>query len=306
MLNFNQLRAVVALHEHKNFHRAAKSLSITQPALSLSIQNIEELVGQTLFDRSYRSIRATDAGQLVIKYAKDILIEFNNLENALNDFSGVEQGEVEFGVGPYIVKKGFSTVIRKFCRTFPSIRPRFQVAAFDVLHEKLLADQISLYVADSSLGLDSSTCNVESLFEENITFVTRPDHPLTKRQRIQAKDLIQFPFVSVSHRDTSNFEHWFLSKLSTEKDQELFSRNYPFVVCDYYEATRALVLSTNYLAGGPMGLVQKDLSKGTLVELSVVGFDAKLCTGIVTRNDRTLSPATQALKSCFEKVYLNG
>ena len=305
MLNFNQLRAVVALHEHKNFHRAAKSLSITQPALSLSIQNIEDLVGQTLFDRSYRSVRATDAGQLVIKYAKDILVEFNNLENALNDFSGIEQGEVEFGVGPYIVKKGFSTVIRRFCRAFPSIRPKFQVAAFDVLHGKLLADEISLYVADSSLGLDSpSTCNVEPLFQENITFVARPDHPLTKGKRVRASDLVQYPFVSVSHRDTSNFERWFLSRLNSEQDREVFARNYPFVVCDYYEATRALVLSTNYLAGGPIGLVQRDISKGTLVELKVAGFDAELCTGIVTRNDRTLSPATQALKRCFEKVYV--
>ena len=306
MLNFNQLRAIVALNEYQNFHRAAKSLSITQPALSLSIQNIEELVGETLFDRSYRSVRPTEAGELVIKYAKDIMVEFNNLENALNDFSGIKQGEVEFGVGPYIVKKGFSTVIRRFCRAFPSIKPKFQVAAFDVLHEKLLADQISLYVADSTLGLDSSTCSVEPLFQESIKFVARPDHPLTRLKRIQAKDLVQFPFVSVSHRDTSNFERWFNSKLDNEQDHELFARNYPFVVCDYYEATRALVLSTNYLAGGPVGLVQKDVTKGTLIELNVVGFDAELCTGIVTRSDRTMSPATQALKDCFERVYLSG
>lgn len=306
MLNFNQLQAVTALHEHKNFHRAAESISITQPALTLRIQSVEELIGQTLFDRSQRSVRATDAGELVVSYAKEILGRFDDLENALSGFSDIEHGEVEFGVGPYIVKRGFAEVIRKFCGSYPSIKPRFRVAASDSLHAQLKADEISMYVAESSLGVEDESCTVEPLFVEEIVIVARPGHPLAQRKRVHAKDIVQYPMVGVTERVASDTESWFLARLNSDRERRLMAENQPYIVCDYYEATRVLVLSTDYLTWGPIELVRKDLDNGTLVKIGLPGFDPMLTTGIVTRQDRTLSPAAIALRGCFEQVYRDG
>ena len=119
MLSFNQLRAVVALHDHRHFNRAAESISITQPALTLSIKSAEKIVGQILFDRSQRDVQATDAGLLVVKHARDILARFSDLEAAVTEFNGVQLGEVAFGVAPFVVKKGLSDE-----RAFVHPRPR--------------------------------------------------------------------------------------------------------------------------------------------------------------------------------------
>lgn len=303
MLNFNQLRAVVALHDHRNFHRAAESISITQPALSLSIRKIEESLGQTLFDRSQRTVHPTDAGLLVVRHARDILGRFDSLENALEEFSGANRGEVEFGVAPYVVRSVFPAVIRRFCRAYPSIRPRFEVGAVDSLHSLLMSDQISLYVADAAMGEASECCAVESLFDEEIVYVARPGHPLANRRRVQAKDIVQFPFVAATDRASAELKQWFLSRLATDQERELMDQNHPFIVCDNYEATRALVLSTDYLTGGPAELVRKDTGNGRLIRIDISGFQQILSTGIVTRTDRTLSPAANALKQCFEGEY---
>ena len=305
MLTFNQLRAVVALNEHRNFHRAAEAISITQPALTLSIKNVEKTVGQPLFDRSQRSVRPTDAGLLVIAHAMDILAKYDDLGQALDEFSGLEQGDVEFGVAPFVVKRGLADVLGDFCRAHPSIRPRFNVAGFDNLHEQLLADQISFYVADSTLGTESETCNVEPLLDAEIAFVTRPGHPLARRKRILARDLIKYPFVGIASKIPARLRRWMLAGINTDQEHELLSRNYPFVVCDYYEATRVLLLSTDYLTGGPIDLVKKDLADGTLVRINLSGFDGIISIGAVTRSDRSLSPAATAMKQSFVNVYAN-
>ena len=77
------------------------------------------------------------------------------------------------------------------------------------------------------------------------------------------------------------------------------------VVCDHYEASRVLLLSTDYVTGGPIDLVQKDIDSGIVARLNLSKFDSVIATGLITRKDRTLSPASQALKRCFEDEYEN-
>ena len=205
MLTINQLRAVVALHEHGNFHRAAESISITQPALTLSIKKAEKEIGQALFDRSQRAVRTTDAGNLVVAHGRDILARFQDLGDAMSEFSGLQQGEVVFGVAPFVVKSGLARVIRTFCRAYPSIRPRFNVASFDSLHQQLLADEISFYVADQTLGTEAESCDVVPLLDEEVTFFARPDHPLVQRKRVTASDMVRYPFVVSPTRSRRSF-----------------------------------------------------------------------------------------------------
>ena len=302
MLSINQLRAAVALDTYKNFRRAAESISISQPALTLSIKNSEETIGKKLFDRSHSEVNTTEAGRLVVEHGRYILGKFGDLEIALNQYSDASSGEVEFGIGPYIVKNGFSSVLEEFCRLHPNIRPRFHVDASDSLQKMLMADQISFYVASSFLGEGSDVCTVQPLLEENVIFAARSEHPLCRKPSVDAKDLVNYPFVGVTEEIPSSLKDWFLSQLSTEKQIKLFSEYYPYIVCDYYEATCALLLSTDYLTGGPEQLLSRDLDNGPLRKIELKSFSGSMSTGIVSRNDRTMSPASLALQECFKKL----
>jgi DNA-binding transcriptional LysR family regulator len=178
-------------------------------------------------------------------------------------------------------------------------------ASFDSLHAQLLNDEISFYVADQTLGVESERCDVQPLLDEEVAFVTKPDHVLANRTRVSPSDLVKYPFVGVADKIPAILRRWFLSGLTTDREQELLERNYPFVVCDHYEASRVLLLSTDYVTGGPIDLVQKDIDSGIVARLNLSKFDSVIATGLITRKDRTLSPASQALKRCFEDEYEN-
>ena len=72
-LELQQLRQVIALAEHGSFVRAAAALHISQPALSRSIQNLEQRFGSELFLRSSGGVVPTDVGRLYLERARDLL-----------------------------------------------------------------------------------------------------------------------------------------------------------------------------------------------------------------------------------------
>ena len=72
MFDMRRLRHALALAEHRNFARAAAALHITQPALSRSIQALEEGMGVLLFDRSPRDVEPTAFGELVLRHARGL------------------------------------------------------------------------------------------------------------------------------------------------------------------------------------------------------------------------------------------
>ena len=189
--------------------------------------------------------------------------------------------------------------------SYCSGRSRLSAASFDSLHAQLLNDEISFYVADQTLGIESERCDVQPLLDEEVAFVTKPDHVLANRKRVSPSDLVKYPFIGVADKIPAILRRWFLSGLTTDRDQELLQRNYPFVVCDHYEALRVLLLSTDYVTGGPIDLVQKDIDGAIVCRLNLSKLDIVISSGLVTRNDRTLSPAALALKKCFEHEYEN-
>lgn len=73
MIETRLLRNALMLAEHRNFARAAKALNISQPTLSRSIQLLEKIVGERLFDRDSRTILTTQAGEIILKHARIIL-----------------------------------------------------------------------------------------------------------------------------------------------------------------------------------------------------------------------------------------
>lgn len=72
-LNFKQLRYLCALADTGNYHTAAQKLFVTQPTLSIAIKNLETSLGTVLFVRTAREVVPTEAGKIVIAYARRIL-----------------------------------------------------------------------------------------------------------------------------------------------------------------------------------------------------------------------------------------
>src|SRR5271165_4301461 len=93
------LRCALALAEHRNFARAAKALRLSQPSLSRSIQGLEQQAGVQIFERNTRPVEVTDAGEIFLEYAREVMSHSADLGREMELLSGLDKGELQVGVG---------------------------------------------------------------------------------------------------------------------------------------------------------------------------------------------------------------
>ena len=96
------LRCALTLAEHRNFARAAKALHLSQPSLSRSIQSLERQAGVLVFERSSRRVEVTDAGQIFLEHAREVMAHSADLTREMELLKGLEKGELQLGVGTYV------------------------------------------------------------------------------------------------------------------------------------------------------------------------------------------------------------
>ena len=80
-MNTEYLRYILAINEYKSINKAAKMLYITQPTLSRILQNIEQDIGITIFNRNRQGVELTNEGAIFIRRIKNMLFELDQLEN---------------------------------------------------------------------------------------------------------------------------------------------------------------------------------------------------------------------------------
>jgi DNA-binding transcriptional LysR family regulator len=101
MVELRHLAQALVLAEYRNFARAAKVLHMSQPALTRSIQALEERMGLPLFERMRSGVEPTDAGQLLLKRAKAMLGQADDLMREVGGVGTGVQAGLRVAVGPY-------------------------------------------------------------------------------------------------------------------------------------------------------------------------------------------------------------
>src|SRR4051812_3861590 len=103
------MKVFVTVIEQKNFTRAAEILNISQPNVSLHIRNLENEFGTKLIHRSPKQVQITEAGQILYRHAKQILLHFEEARHEINDLRHVVTGKLRVGasftIGEYILPK---------------------------------------------------------------------------------------------------------------------------------------------------------------------------------------------------------
>jgi len=190
-VEFDQLRYFLQVAERGNFTRAAEDLAISQPALSRSIQKLEEELGQPLFERRTRSVSLTDTGTLLQPRAQQILSIIEDTKAEITDDG--ESGRVRIGAIPTVAPYFLPEVLQRFSTAFPQASLIVQENTTDVLLKSCTQGEIDLAIV--ALPVPAKYLEIEELFEEELLLVLPPDHPLAEKPRIRMSDVEPFPFV---------------------------------------------------------------------------------------------------------------
>ena len=190
-----QLRAFVAVYQHRKLSAAAAQLYVTQSAVSVLIRQLEEGLGVRLFDRTTRSLQPTTAATDAVEVAERILRDIDSLGTGLRDVSTLRSGRVTVAVTPTLGEILLPPVIRTFNQTYPNIQVDIDDCAPDQFVSRLVGEQ-----ADFGVGTPEQSGNglrLEKLLGDHLSVVCKKDHELAKRRTIRWADLASMPVITV-------------------------------------------------------------------------------------------------------------
>lgn len=186
-MNLQQLEYLIALDTHRQFVGAAASCHVTQPALSMQLQKLEEELGVLLFDRQKKRLEPTAVGAKVIQQARQVLREVQLLREVVQVEKGELVGEIRLGIiptlAPYLVPLFLVTLAERH----PQLRVRVEELQSEELVRRLKAHQLDVGLL--STPLDDAQLREVPLLEEPFLAYVSAAHPLYARPTLRPADL---------------------------------------------------------------------------------------------------------------------
>jgi LysR family hydrogen peroxide-inducible transcriptional activator len=191
IMELDQLRYFLRVAERRNFTRAAEDLLISQPALSRSIQRLEEELGQPVFERQTRTLQLTEAGLLLQARAQQVLTIIDDTKAQITDDG--ETGRIRVGAIPTIAPYFLPQVLKRFSNQYPKATLIVNENTTDQLLKSCIQGEVDVAVV--ALPVAARHLEVAELFEEELLLVMPPDHELAGREKIGLRDVKPYPFV---------------------------------------------------------------------------------------------------------------
>jgi LysR family cyn operon transcriptional activator len=200
-MELRHIRYFIRAAELLHFTRAAESLFVSQPTLSMHIQQLEEELGTPLFDRVGRKVQLTEAGKVFLEHAERAVRELELAEEKIADLKGLASGTLQLGAILTFGQELLPTWIASFTANHPHIRMVVKTGDSDFIEENLLAGNIDL--ALSFVPPTSESLRGEILFTEEVFLVVGENHKFAQKSQIQVQDLKDLPLALVGRRWTA-------------------------------------------------------------------------------------------------------
>ena len=195
-LTMRQFEVLAAAADAATFSAAAKQVGISQPAFSETIRRIEGALGQTLFERTTRSLRLTDAGRRAAAIAREAVQDFKRASDRMAASNDGSRGRVTIAALPSIACAAVPRALAQFTRAFPNI----DIDLHDVQHERamtLVRDGI-VDIAVTLRPSRTSGLGFESVATDTAHLVCPPTHALARHKSVRWRDLAGYPFIGIT------------------------------------------------------------------------------------------------------------
>ncbi|MEJ1131010.1 LysR family transcriptional regulator [Variovorax sp. CCNWLW225] len=194
-MELKQWRCFVTLAEIGNIRRAASLLAVSQPALSVRIQRLEEELGFALFDRQARGVRLTEQGARLLPHAKRLLSRAAETDEAARAIGRGAFDRLEIGVTPIAALSFFPDAMRVFSAAYPGVVLALTEGLSDELEEAVAHRRLDLAVVHPPSSRDDLV--VREVARDRFVAVVPATHRLAGAERIEAADLRHETLVGV-------------------------------------------------------------------------------------------------------------
>ncbi|EGP0784651.1 LysR family transcriptional regulator [Salmonella enterica] len=293
-IRLRHLHTFVAVAQQGTLGRAAETLNLSQPALSKTLNELEQLTGTRLFERGRLGAQLTVPGEQFLTHAVKVLDALNTAGQALNRKEDASADVVRVGALPTAALGILPAAIGRFHQQQKSTSLQVATINNTMLLAGLKSGEIDLGIGRMSDPELMGGLNYELLFLESLKLVVRPGHPLLQ-ETITLSRVMEWPVV-VSPKGT-------VPRQNAEALLQSQGCKMPAGCIETLSASlsRQLTVDYDYVWFVPSGAVKEDLRQATLVSLPVPTQSAGEPIGILTRVDIPLSTGAQMLIAAIRK-----
>lgn len=281
-----QLRHFVVLADLASFVQASKVLYVTQPALTRSIQALEDELGGRLFDRLGRRIALTPFGSEALQRARRLVADAEALKQTGKGLHAGLIGTLRIGLssGPGALLS--APLMLHMAGHHPRLQLQISRGNTAVLIDELREQHLDAAVVDVRSLRPSADLEVAQVFELAAGFLVRPDHPLVQRGRpVGIDDVLAYPVASTPLSDeVARLLIGRYGPQANPDDMVTLRSDETLTIVEVARQSHAIVLTAHAAA---QGLVPLDM---------VPALDATARFGLVTLGQRQEAPALRILR----------
>ena len=275
----DSMRVFITVADKKNFSKAAKALSLTQPAVSFQIQTLEQYYQTMLFDRVNRHVKLTAAGELLLDYA----VHMNNLqaelERNMQQLTGHVKGELLIGASTTIGEYILPYVVGSFKQDYPDVNVTIQI-----MNTKDIADAVGSKAFD--LGIIEGPLDHPESMEVVLAIPT--DHPLASKESITLEELKELPYIT---REPGSGSRLIFEQALIDADFDIENLN---IVMELGSTTsiKSAIMGGLGISTISKWAIQDLLKTGKVAALNIEGLTLKRSFNIILNKEKFQSEAT--------------
>ncbi len=289
-IKIRHLQNFLEVAQQRSVMKAALSLSITQPAVSKTLRELEEILEVKLFDRSKRGFSLTRFGEVFLRFASASVTALKQGIDSIDQVRIEEGPRIRVGALPTSAARILPNALQIFKKDRMNAIVEVVTGANDVMLSQLRLGDLDLVIgrlADPSLlhGL-----TFEHLYTENIAFIVRSEHPLLMEDEpFELEKLQSYP---VLYPNSGSIIRPIIDRFLVTSGMSKFKNRIETVSMSF---GRAYTLTTDCVWIISSGVVAPDLNSGSLRELPIDTSDLAGPAGITTRQDIAPNLPTQIL-----------
>ncbi|OON41141.1 LysR family transcriptional regulator [Izhakiella australiensis] len=295
-IRLRHLHTFVAVAQQGTLGRAAETLSLSQPALSKTLNELEELTGTRLLDRGRLGAQLTTMGEQFLTHAVRVLDALNHAGQSFNHTVNEEPAVLRLGVLTTVALGMLPSILDRFHQQQPNTLVQVATLHNNVLLAGLKADEFDVGIGRMAAPDLMAGLSYELLFLESLRLVVRPDHPLLS-DNVTLSRALSWPVV-ISPEGTA--PRRIADNMLKEQGCQLPTT---LVETSATSLARQLALRYDYVWFVPSGAIKEDLTHNALAALPIASHGPGEPVGIITRSGHPLSVGAEIMLAAIRKSH---
>jgi LysR family transcriptional regulator, pca operon transcriptional activator len=285
-LKLRMLRAVDAIERHKSVLKASHELGVTQPALTRTLHEVEDILGGRIFERHSRGVVMTDFGEVACTGIRRILAQVARLDHDLDRFLAGETRLLSIGAMPPAAVGLLPQLFAKLRTDAPDIHVQLTQGSMEELIPLLNQGVVEMIIGRLFPASTPDEFVRDVLYNEPLCIMARSEHPLLSAPAIDESILAGYKFILPNMSEAVVREvDAAMAAMNLVHAIDMRSVALPFL--------RELLHTSDHLLISPPMTMAGDLSRGTLRRLDFTVPGPPRPAGLLLRRDYPLSETAQ-------------